>query len=288
MELKKRRRRVLLNNFFLLLFGFALFFVFLVYIFRLDNLNINEIKIIGNKNIDTETLKSAVKEQITGKYLWFFPKTNILYYPQNTIKNKLETKFKRLKDISLTIKDNKILEVYLIERNAKYIWCGTKFPEALLMKSSASKASGIASAEKCYFLDENGYLFDEAPYFSGEVYFKFYGLTNLDANNLLGSYFSFQNFQKLIFFKERLQNIGLKPTTLYISENGDIKIFLSEKTSFMKPEIIFKINSDFEKIAENLETALNTEPLQSNFKNRYSSLLYIDIRFENKVYYKFR
>ncbi|KKQ46157.1 MAG: hypothetical protein US65_C0044G0007 [Candidatus Yanofskybacteria bacterium GW2011_GWC2_37_9] len=80
----------------------------------------------------------------------------------------------------------------------------------------------------------------------------------------------------------------LKPIALYQEDNGDIKFFLSrENSSFMGPEIILKINSDFQKVAENLETALNTEPLQSNFKNKYSSLLYIDLRFGNKVYYKF-
>jgi hypothetical protein len=56
----------------------------------------------------------------------------------------------------------------------------------------------------------------------------------------------------------------------------------------MGPEIIFKIDSDFQKIAENLQAAITTEPLQTDFKNKYSSLLYIDLRFGNKVYYKFR
>jgi len=40
-------------------------------------------------------------------------------------------------------------------------------------------------------------------------------------------------------------------------------------------------------IKENLDTALNTEPLKSDFKKKYSSLEYIDLRFGNKVYSKF-
>ncbi len=83
--------------------------------------------------------------------------------------------------------------------------------------------------------------------------------------------------------------MGLKPAGLYMEENGDIKIFLSSVDSLLNgPEIIFKIDSDLKIVAENLQVALNTEPLQSNFKNKYSSLLYIDLRFGNKVYYKFR
>ena len=72
-------------------------------------------------------------------------------------------------------------------------------------------------------------------------------------------------------------------------ENNDIKMYLSGgATSTTGPEIIFKTDADFQKIAENLEAALTTEPLLSKFKNNYSSLLYIDLRFGNKVYYKFQ
>ena len=73
-----------------------------------------------------------------------------------------------------------------------------------------------------------------------------------------------------------------------MEDNGDIKVFLSGKKNQPWPEIILKADSDFQKVAENLEAALTTEPLQSNFKNKYSSLLYIDLRVKNKVYYKFQ
>src|SRR3990167_5057315 len=120
-----------------------------------------------------------------------------------------------------------------------------------------------------YFLDKDGYIFDESPYFSGEVYFKFYGLTELIEDVPSGFYFLKQNFQKLTLLKETFENMGLKPVALYLLDNGDVKIFLSTENSlFTGPEIIFKIDSDFKKIAENLEVALTTEPLQTDFKNK--------------------
>ena len=82
--------------------------------------------------------------------------------------------------------------------------------------------------------------------------------------------------------------MGLKPVILYVKDNEDAKIYLSKtKKSVLGPEIIFKKDSNFQKIAENLKAALDTESLKSEFKNKYSSLQYIDLRFENKVYYKF-
>jgi len=257
-ELKKHRQRVVLNKIFLSLIALLVIFASFAYLARLKQLNIGEIEIAGNKTIDSGMIKASVEKDISGYYFWFFSKTNILFYPENKIKDDLFLQFKRLKDVAFSIKDGKILEVSISEREAKYLWCGDTLPE------------------KCYFMDEAGFIFDEAPYFSGEVYFKFYGIANTLKDN----------FKNLVLFKNTLENMGLKPVTLYVQENGDVEIFLSGTPT--GPEIILKIDSDFQVVAENLEAALTTEPLQSEFKNKYASLEYIDLRYGNKVYYKFR
>jgi hypothetical protein len=265
-ELKRHRHRAILNKILISGLGFLAIFILSVYLSHLKSLNISDVEIVGNKVVDTDAIKTRVQKEIAGKYLWLFPKTNILIYPEASIEKQLKSKFQRIKDISLSLKDNKILEVSLTEREAKYTWCGT-----------------TTNQDQCYFLDEDGYIFDKAPYFSGEVYFKFYGSGNV------GSYFFKQNFQPLVSFKDILIGIGLKPVALYITPDGDVEVFLSgENRTGVGPYITFKIDADFQNIAENLEAALTTEPLQSEFKNKYSSLQYIDLRFGNKVYYKFQ
>lgn len=275
-ELKKRRRRAVLNKILISFLGFFAILASLIYISNRPSLNISEINIVGNKVLDVQTLKNTVQKQLTGKYLWFFSKTNILLYPESKIKSELKNKFKRIQDVNLSVKDNQVLMVSLNEREAKYTWCGQIVDFA-------------ANQDKCYFLDQNGYIFDEAPYFSGEVYFKFYGMVGLDDSGTpLGSYFSKENFTKLILFKDTLINMGLKPFMLSTMDNGDVELYLSTQTTKSTyPKIIFNINADLQNVAENLQAALTTEPLQSKFKNKYSSLEYIDLRFGNKVYDKF-
>lgn len=285
LELKKVRRRAILNKIIFSFLGLIAIFSLLAYLSRLNSLNITGIQIVGNKIIDTETIKQVVGEQIAGKYLWLFPKTNIGFYPKNSIKSVLQDKFKRIKDINLSIQ-NRILEVSIDERKALYTWCGTTPPVDTALPDTNN------NSQKCYFVDEDGYIFDEAPYFSGEIYFKFYGLTDTGlptsaADAPFGSYFFKQNFKQLISFNDILAGIGLKTTALYITTDGDIQIFLVSGTS-TKPMILLKADSDLQNVAENLETALTTEPLQTEFKNKYSSLMYIDLRFGNKVYYKFQ
>ena len=96
-------------------------------------------------------------------------------------------------------------------------------------------------------------------------------------------------YKRLILFKEQIEKIGIKSAVFYIGDNGDIRMFLSSSSKQkMGPEIIFKTDANFNQVLENLQSVLTTEPLQSDFKNKYSSLLYIDLRFGNKIYYKFR
>jgi hypothetical protein len=275
--LKRRRRKIILKKIFIFLFGLIAVVGFLSYLSHLNKLNISDVEISGNSAMDSKIIKTEVQKRMAGNYLWIFPKTNIFFYPQSYIKNDLLNKFKRLEDVKLSIKDRKILEVSVVERIPKYIWCGTS-------------VSGLSTDKaKCYFIDDNGYIFDEAPYFSGEVYFKFYGKIAGEKDNPTGSFFAKENFLKLISFKETLETLNLKPVAVYIMSDGNVKVYLSNGSSSPTgPQIIFKLNSDFQKISENLGTALTTEPLQTDFKKKYSSLLYIDLRFGNKVYYKFK
>ncbi len=277
-ELKRKRRNKMIKKAVFFFIIFAIVIGILSYISSVRRLNIVGVEISGNNIVDTDVIRTAVDDELAGKYLWLFPKTNILIYPKNGVKNELADKFKRLKDINLSITNRNILSINLTERSGKYIWCG----ETLNQDSTPE-------IEQCYFLDDEGYIFDRAPYFSGEVYFKFYGEVKLNDGDPTGSYFFKDNLKDVVAFKETLESMGVKPVALYKEKNDDIKILLSKENKLPKnPEILFKTDSDLEKIAENLKSALDTEPLKTEFKTKYSSLEYIDLRYGNKVYYKFK
>jgi hypothetical protein len=292
-ELKRNRKKTFLNKILFSLLGVLVFLGFLVYLSRLSSLNISNIEITGNQIVDTNSIKQAIQTEMSGKYLWIFPKTDIFFYPQKAIVETLQDKFNRLENISLSIKNDKTLAVSVSERKALYTWCGTT-PDVAIPQSGSP-----TTGDTCYFVDENGYIFDQAPYFSGGVYFKFYGTPDVaipqsgspttGAADPSGSYFSQQYFKQLISFKDILIEFGLKPVAIYVTGDQNVEVFLANQApSTNQPQIKFKLNGDYENIAENLKAALTTEPLQTEFKNKYATLQYIDLRFGNKVYYKFQ
>jgi hypothetical protein len=280
-ELKKQRRNSQARKIFLVVFSVLLFVSAAVFISRAAKLNIKEVVVSGNKVIDTELIKEVADRHISGDYFWFFPKTNFLIYPKDQIRAELEEKYKRLKDISFNLRNDQVLEISVGEREGKYTWCGEKLPVEGEEPTVTDEGSG------CYFMDESGYIFDEAPYFSGEVYFRFFGpIENIEE--VTGNYFLPGVFQKVVYFKDNLPK-GLTPALLLLYEDGNMDMFLVAPTEPAgAPRIMFTKDADFEKMAENLQAAVLVDPLKSGIEKNFLNLEYIDLRYGNKVYYKFR
>lgn len=274
-ESKKKKRRAKIKKIIFSTLIFAAIFSGLAYLSKWEKLNIKTVEVSGNRGVDSLLVERAVQEQISGYYLWFFPKSNFLIYPKGKIKSDLADKFKTFQDISVNLQGAQKIMVRVSERVGKYTWCGVELP------------AEASTQYKCYFMDTEGYIFGEAPYFSGDVYLKFFG------NGAEGEKFYPDIFSKLLTFRKSIEEIGLKAPSLLVREDGDIELYLSSSVSFdaaltSAPKIIFKTSSDFDKLIENLQAALDTDPLKTDFKKKYSSLEYIDLRFGNKVYYKFK
>jgi len=276
-ELRRKKNKALKTKVILCSVVFLVFVIGVCWASRTKEMKINRINISGNVIIDTKSIDNIVKENLNGHYLWIFPRANFLIFPKNKILNELSSKYKRLSNISMNVINFNTLNITVSEYDGKYLWCGVATPE---LTSSSSP--------KCYFIDSNGYIFDEAPFFSGEVYFKFYGQVN-NADNPAGTYFYPDIFVKLVQLKNSLEGMDLKPTYILINDQKEIRVGLSTLgIASTNPVIIFKLDSDYEKLAENLNAAITTEPLQTELQKNYAKLMYIDLRYGNKVYYKFQ
>ena len=280
LQYKNQKRKNTIRNTGLYACIFVTIIILLSFLSRIDKFKIKDVNINGNSIVDTETIKALVSNELKGNYLYFLPKTNILFYPKNKIQNALLLNFKRLKDVNISLDKDRNLIISVSERKGFYIWCG--FESNFEIENT--------SKESCYFMDDQGYVFDKAPYFSGQVYFKFYGyFTNNSNEDFLGKYFKPSIFSKLITIKERVSLVGLKPLAIYILPSGEIDMYLARgKNSLVYPKIIFKEDNDFEKIQGDLESALSTEPLKTNIVTNYGNLLYLDLKIKNKVFYKFK
>lgn len=273
-KLKKKRKKAIRNRILLYLLGIIIIISGLTYLSRLPELNINNTTVTGGKILDNEDINKVVNKDLSGRYFTLFPKTNFLLYPKNKIENDLKNTFKRIDTVSANIHGTKNLYIDLKERTADYIWCGdTPSPDV----------------GGCYLMDNTGYIFDNAPYFSGNVYFRFFGnISGVQNDMVIGSYFNKNNFQRLLSFKDILKSMKLDVSSLFVKNDDYAEFYISSNIVPPEgPKIKIKVNDDLNKVAENLQAAIHTAPLSTNLENEPSKLSYIDLRFGNKVYFKF-
>ena len=273
LKLKRKRRQLALGKLVIGGFSIAIIIGGLIYIARIPELNIAEVQAQGSHAADSAEVERRVNEILREYYFGLFPKSNVLIYPKGEIEDFLFREYKGFKIVTFELKQKGVLGINITEREGKYTWCGEQPPKS-------------GEVEKCYFLDDTGYIFEEAPYFSGEVYFKFYG--GKYGEHPAGNYYERQIFPFLLRFQKDLVKFSLNTAGMALEEGGDIAFFFSSpKIISESPKILVKRDSNFEEIAENLHTAVNTEPLKTQLKKNFAKLEYIDLRFGNKVYYKF-
>jgi len=236
---------------------------------RSDRVTIQNIEIKGAEYVKEDSLLFVVEEEISGKYFWLFPKGNILIYPKkNILANVL--KYKRIDGASIYMKDLDTVVLSVTERKPAYLWCAEE------EKTGGGEENYME--EKCFFMDKNGYIFDEAAYFSNSVFFKFYG--GMSGDPIGNTFLSVDEFSKILIFKDALEEFGISSHIFRALPGGDYKFVTGGGGA-----VIFHKKQDLQKVLENLKSAMSVSDLSDSLAG--ANLDYIDLRFGNKVFYKF-
>ena len=254
---KKRRKRIQL---IFLSIGFLLVLSSLIYLSRQERFLVAEVAVLGEDVIDKEEIRGVAERLLRGYYFWIVPRANSFVYPRRTIERGLVEEFPRLKSADLD----------LSEPNTLYITVEERLPFALY----------CVNTSECYFLDEEGYIFALAPSFSGAVYF-IYTTETLMENPIGKTLISAEVFKSLPKFIEELSILGIHPAALAIG---------NEEYSLSLPnggEILWRRGGDLTVIHSNLEAFLSDDSIQTQ-SNFLDKILYLDLRTENKVFYKFK
>lgn len=275
----RRERRLKFRKRVLIVFLTFAFLSGLIYCTHARFMRVETITIEGNRVVDTREVNRLVEASIDGNAIFVFPKNNIFLVGTHSLENTILRDFPRIEMVSITKHFFHELKVSITERKGTYLWCG-----ALLSNDSEENTS-------CYFVDDAGYIFSPSPYFSGGAYFKFYG--GLDANeiaNPVGAYILEEDtFASLVHFTDQILTLGFDSEALEIQENGTYSILLSKNSDKQESntKIIFTKDNTLDDIYKNLVTALSSVDFKREVRDNRDRLLYIDLRFTNKIYYKF-
>jgi cell division septal protein FtsQ len=259
---RKRKIRILKGTFIVvviaLIFGLSILFSHLA-LFR-----INSVQVEGNVSIDQQDVQALAQKELAGAYGALYAKSNKLIYPKKTIETDIKNTFPSIETLNVDAKGH-TLDVSITERKPSYIWC--------------KGMPGDTTSEGCYFMDGSGYIFADGPQVSGNAYLTFYGLIT-DENPIGKQYLSADQMKGFEYIKEALDKMNISLES-FVAEDDDVRDI--ELTTGGK--IIFKADQTPELVASSIKL-LKEKTLLLNV-SATTSLEYIDLRFGNKVYYKF-
>lgn len=226
---------------------------------------VNSIVIGGAENIDSQKILAIATKSIAGKYLGVFAKDNIVLINKSHIITVLKNNFKRIADVKIT----------------------KEFPNKLLIEISERKTALIfCSGEQCFVIDEQGRSYAPAKFEENElgereaIILRDTSQKAISANSILVD-------DKLLKFIAACQQtlkseLNIDARQEFSTPNlasGDIRV---ETTDGWK--IYFNSDIAIDKEIELLRTVLNS----SLDKDKLASLDYIDLRVDNKVYYRLK
>ncbi len=263
----KKKRRMVSVLVLLCLGGFAWL---IIYIPSLPSLQIKNILVLGNKVLTEEEIKQRVEEELSGKYLRVFPKTNVFLYPQKPIEESLLPAFPRVASVSAHLDTKRVLTITLTEREPFALWCGRE-EKSLIQEGQRN----------CFYLDDTGFAFSQAPSFSGNAYFEFYGKGELSDGDPTGSYFlPLASYRNILKIKKSLEGMDAHSLSAFVGEDNGVLLFESAGYG-----IRFNLDQNADTLESNMQAVFHSSSWGDTLRS--GTLEYMDFRFGNKVYYKY-
>ncbi len=271
-QLRRKRRAIKVS---LILFCIFLFAGIVIGFFNLRKFRIQQISIEGAIGLDQEQIKGETLNFLKGKYLKLFPYDNIFILPEMKLTADLLETFPLLKKIAVGRDFPQKISIAVEERKAEALWCAGS--DSASIPASATSTLDSLPKESCVFADSDGFIFQPAPNFSGAIFLKFFD--EREQPSAIGKMImNSPEFKKLSSFAGLLKENGFDVSKIILKDAGIYEVHLKEGWY-----ILLNDKNEPDQTFGNLELVLDQE-----IKEKRPNLDYIDLRFGQKVFYKFK
>lgn len=277
--LKKVRRNKALSRFVWTLVVLVVLFVGLGFLSHLSKVMIKDVRISGTKVLSGEEVSQAIQEYLKGNVALFYARGNIFLYSKKNLESFILSKFPRVYSVVEISRNGRELQIILEERRAAFTWCGLESP---------TFASRFEQRD-CYFLDQTGFIFARSPFFTPGVYLTFYGGIKSDAEPVGQTLATKNSIMGFGHLSEVIETLDLPIHSVAIKPDGQNEFLLNIFTTTGDyAKILFNEDLDLKEIENKISSAVAEESFVEQFSDSDSELQYIDTRFSNRVFYKFK
>lgn len=268
-------KRTIKFNWRAVLFGFAIGFFFgtIIFFFYSQFFQISRVEVEGNKFVSTKDIRDTVRFGLVGRVYGVIPARHISFFPKDQIKITLADKYPRLDEIIFYRESLNLIKVSVTEKKPEALWC--------------------SDDGSCSFVDRDGFVYAPAPRFSPGVFLEWTSATGTDPwasrQPIEPEYFS-----KLLLVGDDLDEILHQTSAgrwqIVSVEKGDSDDWSFGVTDKTKPmsdwEIFINGKTDRGQINIAMRAVLEGMGAVGTTTGLLPLLDYVDLRFENKVFYR--
>lgn len=259
--LRMRRRRTRL----FVIAGIVLLVMLLIagihYIAYRPSLRIQEISVRGTRLQNPSHVETFVRERLRDDSFRYVPLDGIFSYPRAELQAAIPREFPRLHSVRIgraAIASTRLI-INVDERDIFATWCDEV-------------------ATRCYVFDESGFIFADATAVSERPESSYTFSGGIDGDPI-GKTFLGGRLHQTMDLLQRLREGRFVPLSVHVDSAEDFSVRLQNgyviKASF---------SQDIDTIIHNLELIAVAPAI----RGRDAELEYIDLRFGNRVYYKFK
>lgn len=262
-ELRGRRRKRKIRLAFLIVSSLIVLIWFLTYAFFFSRwFLIKEVRISGNEEISEQEIEDLTNGYLNKSYLLGFikPFLNILFTSSKSIEHSVRTNFPIIDEVNVNKElFARILTVDIKEREIAGIWCQN-------------------DSDKCFYFDKDLVLFKVAPKFSGGVFLTMEDGRSRDFN-LADTFDDKVLFEKIILTRDILDEIKTVDYSSFFLPEGSFEFWIKTKEGWY-------VYLDKENDIPTQLVALKKFLEEKLSATRRQTLQYIDLRVNNRIYYK--
>ncbi len=229
---------------------------------------IERIVVNGNNVVQNASIEHLARETFSGSYFYLFSRSNSLIFPSGELTARILENISQIESVDIVRTDLHTISIDVVEQRPFALWCR----EFIIAKDSEEE-----SEEECFFLNSEGFIFAEAPNFTGNVFFRFYGEVKGDEP-IRKRYTTTTEFLRMNVLIDSLEGLAVTPIELRPENEQDFALYLEEGG-----KIIYNREQRPSEIVDNLKAVLDSELFK---EVGLVGTDYIDLRFGNKVYFK--
>lgn len=293
----QKRRQARLRRLQLYVGGVFAVLALLAGLTHLNVVEIADITVTTETDVSDEAVEEWVKDTLSRRWLGMVARDNILLLPRQNIRAAVRGMSARIEAVDINLSGLRGITVNVTNRDPVARACGS----SLSNTEQADEAMGTTTSvtdepvtTECYLVDAAGTLFVLSESDETDSLLSYQIDTPLRAGTELLPSDVFRSIQA---FVAALEDMDLEPQEVTIQEGGDLKIPVTDAdaaTSTASVDLRVSMYKDLEQTAANLQTVIANRSFVAEGSNGDTpaepvspfSLEYIDMRFDNKVFYK--